>query len=311
MVASVRPARPAGHGSAWQQLTEHREQISRVGRAGPDRGEDRRSCWAGGAWMCRTARCTGSVWQCCGFGPQGRDGAGGRRRAGGRVPARLRQRGPAARPGDRPATSGARVDFHRRVLAAHVRVAELLADARGGDRRLRGGMGRSSAACSRSLSRTTCRAVVADADPVNPRLHQRLAGLRPALRVRHRRRAGPHARRTSPGWNGRSSTFGRNFLAGETFVDLPTRRPGSRRDWCAAGGRATRPRHHPGPPGRGVRRARRRACCCPCRRPTTCRCSSPARFTATSTSRSARRSTRSRRAYIGQSGRCPRRLGVW
>lgn len=28
VVASVRPARPAGHGSAWQQLTEHQEQIT-------------------------------------------------------------------------------------------------------------------------------------------------------------------------------------------------------------------------------------------------------------------------------------------
>ena len=41
-------------------------------------------------------------------------------------------------------------------------------------------------------------AIVADADAVNPRFYRRVAGLRPALRLRHRRRPGPVAERQAP-----------------------------------------------------------------------------------------------------------------
>ena len=136
----------------------------------------------------------------------------------------------------------------------------LLADAGGGDRRLRGGVG-------------VLRRRVQGPDPGQPEAGRRrrgrgqpavdrgLAGLRPALRVRHRHRPGCGTPRTSRGWNGRCSTCARNFWAGETFVDLADAqaRAGA---WCTRTGRERIHGTHPGPPARGVHRARAPPCCC-------------------------------------------------
>jgi hypothetical protein len=60
VVAAVRPARPAGHGSAWRELADRREQIAvwvgqglTVVKIGVLLGRQ--------GWWCRIGRCTGSV----------------------------------------------------------------------------------------------------------------------------------------------------------------------------------------------------------------------------------------------------------
>ena len=94
-------------------------------------------------------------------------------------------------------------------------------------------------------------AIVADADAVNPRFTVGLAGLRPALRLRHRRRQGPVAERQATGRTGRA-VRARELLRRRGFR-RPGRRAGPRRAWCralpgcgsTARSRPARPRYSP------------------------------------------------------------------
>jgi hypothetical protein len=127
IVGLVRPVRPDGHGQAWETLLGHQEQIAewvkadltvvkihdfltRMGVVVPYRTLVR---------FCE---------QHCGF-------AGRQPRQTG-----LRRAGPTARPAHGAAAQDVGVGVHGRVLAAPVRVVDALADAGGGDRRLRGGV---------------------------------------------------------------------------------------------------------------------------------------------------------------------------
>ena len=137
---AVRPARPGGHGRAWEQLEACQERDRGAGEGRAVGGQDRGAAGAagrGGAVPDAAPVLRGAVRVREDRG----DGPGRRRRARGGVPDRLRLPGHAGRPGDRAAAEGARADLHRVLLAAHVRVADLLPDPGRVHRRVRGGVG--------------------------------------------------------------------------------------------------------------------------------------------------------------------------
>ena len=111
---------------------------------------------------------------------------------GQRMPDRLRLPRLSDRSGDRSEPQGARADPHRRVLAAHVRVADVLADPGGGGHR--GGRGQSAAVAG-------------------------LVGLRPAHRIRHRPGPDPVPNRSAPDRKGSSILHG-NYWTGTDFANL-------------------------------------------------------------------------------------------
>ena len=168
----------------------------------------------------------------CGFGRRQPDGAGRRRRAGGGVPGRLRPARADPRSGRGAAAGAARVDLHRGVLAAHVRVVVVHA------RRWPTVIAGCEAAWGffggvfKVLIPDNLNPVVADADPVNPTFTVGLAGLRPGPRVRHRPGPGPFARRTSRGWSGSCSTCAATSSPARRSLDLAD---AQRRveAWCA------------------------------------------------------------------------------
>ena len=105
-------------------------------------------------------------------------------------------------------------------------------------------------------------AIVADADAVNPRFTagwldyaQHCGFATDPARVRSPKDK-PRVERAVQYVRG-------NFFAGEHFTGLADAQ--ARGGGVVPGrGRDAHPRHHPGPPGRGVRRARGRRCCCRC-----------------------------------------------
>jgi hypothetical protein len=163
----VRPARPGGHGLGWERLEARHGEIEAHVKAGLSVVKigvllERQGVVV--AYRTLHRFCV----ERCGFGKTAstvRVADGAPRR----VPARLRLSGPAGRPGDRAAAQGPRADLHGVLLAAHVRVAELHPDPGRVHRRVRGGRGCSSAACSRSWFPDNASAIAADADAVNPR----------------------------------------------------------------------------------------------------------------------------------------------
>ena len=181
------------------------------------------------------------------------------------------QMGLLRRPGDRATAQGARADLHRRGVAAHVRVVDLLPDPGRGDRRLRGGVG-------------VLRRGVQGAGPGQPEAggHRRrrgqpaavggLVGLRPARRVRHRPGAGPLASGQAAGRAG--GAVRPRQLLGRGDVHRPGRRPepGSRRGAASGPGCGST-----APPSRGRPRcspSSKPPACCRFREPyDVCRCS--------------------------------------
>ena len=150
------------------------------------------------------------------------------------MPDRLRLPGPAGRPGDRAAAEGARADLHRVLLAAHVRVADVLPDAGRADRRVRGGVG----VLRRRVQGPDPRQRLGDRrrrGRGEPAVHRGLAGLRPALRVRHRRGPGPVPERQASGRAGRA------VRARQLLRRRGLRQPGRRAGPRPRPGAATRP----------------------------------------------------------------------
>jgi len=92
--------------------------------------------------------------------------------------------------------------------------------------------------------------------PGQPAVHGGLAGLRPALRVRHGPGPGPARERQAQG-RAQCPICTREPVR-RGGVRRPGRRAGARGEVVRAGGRAAGARHHPGPAGRGVRRGRGR-----------------------------------------------------
>jgi len=135
VIAAVRPDRLNGHGAAWESLEQQHDQIvkwvgggltvvkiadllAREGVVVPAR-RLHRYCCERTDYRGRSRGGTVPV-------ADGEPGVG--------VSDRLRLDGHDLRLGDRAAAGGARVDFHRGVLAAHVRVVDVFPDV-GGDRR--------------------------------------------------------------------------------------------------------------------------------------------------------------------------------
>ena len=108
-------------------------------------------------------------------------------------------------------------------------------------------------------------AIVADADAVNPRFTagwldyaQHCGFATDAARVRSPKDK-PRVERAVQYVRG-------NFFAGEAFTGLADAQARAEA-WCREHRRDADPRHHPGPPGGGVRRARGRPRCCRARLP--------------------------------------------
>ena len=108
-------------------------------------------------------------------------------------------------------------------------------------------------------------AIVADADAVNPRFTagwldyaQHCGFVTDAARVRSPKDK-PRVERAVQYVRG-------NFFAGEPFTGLADAQDRAQA-WCRGHRRDADPRHHPGPPRRGVRRARGGARCCRCHLP--------------------------------------------
>ncbi len=145
---------PNGHGAAWEALEARQEQIR--GWVAGD-GKDakplsmvkvhellaRQGCVVPYRTLHRFAT------ERCGFRAEGHHGAGRRRGAGGGVADRLRPPGLPHRPDGRAAAEGPCADLHRGVLAAPVRVVDVLPDPGGGASPGARRRGRSSGACSR------------------------------------------------------------------------------------------------------------------------------------------------------------------
>ncbi|WP_220454421.1 hypothetical protein [Nocardioides immobilis] len=122
VVEAVRPARPNGHGASWTLLLAHEEQIC-AWVTGSGEGQEpltivkieellaRRGVRVPYRTLHRFAT------ERCGFRTKSTTVRGGRRRAGGGVPGRLRPARAADRPRVGKAQAGAWADLHRRGVA--------------------------------------------------------------------------------------------------------------------------------------------------------------------------------------------------
>ena len=165
---AVRPVRPGGHGRAWDQLEACQEQIAGQVKAGLSVVKIGVLLERQGVVVPYRTLHRFCV-ERCGFGKTAATVRVADGEPGAECQIDFGYLGLLADPVTRAAAEGARADLHRVLFAAHVRVAELHPDpgrvrSPGARRR-----GRSSAGCSRSWSPTTPRAIVADADAVNPR----------------------------------------------------------------------------------------------------------------------------------------------
>ena len=196
-----------------------------------------------------------------------------------------------------PATGRRRVCWALIFTACYspalLRVVDASPDDRGGDRRVRGGLGVLRRGVQGRDPRQHGAPSSTKADPLEPRFNQAFVEYAQArgfvvdpARVRTPQDK-PRVERTVPFVRG-------SFFAGESFIDLADAQRRAE-EWCRRPGRAARPRHHP---------AAGRPSCSPSRRaPAAARPGRPLRpadlrhaprCTATITSRSPRRCTRSR-----------------
>ena len=137
---AVRPVRPRGHGAAWEQLAGFEKQITAwVAGEGEQRPLTitkihtllaRQGCVVPYRTVHRFAS------ERCGFGRKDTTVLFGHGDPGVAMPDRFRLSGDAHRRRRWPAPQGVCVDLYRRIQPAHVRVADLLADLGGGDRRV-------------------------------------------------------------------------------------------------------------------------------------------------------------------------------
>ena len=293
VVTAVRPVRPEGHGTAWQLLQGQREQITawveqgltvvKIGDLLARRGV---------VVPYRTLHrfCV----ECCGFGRTAATVRVADGEPGVECQIDFARMGLVHDSASRAAAGHPRADLHRGVLAAHVRVADVLADAGGGDRRVRGGVG----VLRRLLQGPGPGQHVSDRGRRRrgqPAASRPAGWTTPSTAGSPPTRRGCEARRTSHASSGPSSMYGRTSSPARSSSTWPTRRPGPVR-WCTERGRAAGARHDPGPPGAGVRRAGGGRAAGACRRAYDVPIVRRARCTATTTSRSARRCTRSRRS---------------
>ena len=148
VVGAVRPARPSGHGAAWDVLQQRKSDIAGWVKGGLTIVKIEVLLTRSGTTVpyrtLQPLRHRGVR-----LPATGHHGAGAGRRPRSGMPDRLRPDGVHHRPGHGPAAEGPRVDLHRRVLPPHVRPPHLLTNPGGGDRRLRSSMGVLPAGCSR------------------------------------------------------------------------------------------------------------------------------------------------------------------
>ena len=137
VIAAVRPARPNGHGAAWDDADRPQGARSPGGwqrRRSVDREDRGAADPVGQTVPYRTLHRFAA--EECGFRARGTTVPGPRRRAGCGMPDRFRPDGFHHRPGHRAAAEGARADLHRGAVPAHVRAPVVLADPDRGDRRV-------------------------------------------------------------------------------------------------------------------------------------------------------------------------------
>ena len=299
VVEAVRPARPNGHGAAWEAL---------LGARGADPGVGRRRTRRGQARAVVDREDRGAA------GPAGRAGAvsdaapvrggavrvphrarhhgpGRRRRARGGVPARLRPAGAAERPGDR-ARRRVHALIFTAVLCRHMFVwltySQTLTAVIAGCEAAWGFFG----GVFKVLIPDNLKPVVTDADAVNPTPRAGLAGLRPARRVRHRPGQGPLAAGQAAGRAGRAVRP--RQLLGRGDLRRPGRRPGPGRGLVRASGPGCGSTAPPQRRPAEVFAELEAACLLPVPAPyDVADLHAGSRCTATSTSRSPRRCTRS------------------
>ena len=264
--ADRRVHRVGGGGGAPAPPRRARRGVAAAGRQPrPDRGvaEDRRadggegrtSCWPGAGSWCRSGRCTATRWRCAMSAV-----AGGARRCGSTTASRATSCRSTSvgwvwcstrRRGRQPGVHA--LIFTPVVSRCTLRVADVPPDDRGGDRRVRGGVG-------------VLRRRVRDGDPRQPVGDRRRgrcarAAVEPGVR---RVRAGPRVRdRPGPGALAAGQAAG--GAAGAVRAQLVLRRRDLRRSRRRAtpgrglvprAGRAADPRHDPAAPRRGVRASR-------------------------------------------------------
>lgn len=139
VIAGVRASRPTGKSLPWETIAAEHQQIQQWLTDGLTIDQDPHAVGASGR-----GGVVSDVAPLCHNGIRFREatdhGAGGRLRTGRGGAGRLRATGDAHRHQRWPAPGGARVDLHRGLLAAHVRLAHLPPDAPGCDRRVRSGV---------------------------------------------------------------------------------------------------------------------------------------------------------------------------
>ena len=298
VVAAVRPARQSGHGQSWDrlvaqeiqirdwikddlQLTNIHGKLARLGVHVPYRTLHRFAA------------------ERCGFGRRQRTV----RVADGDPGVGVSSTSPGwgwSGPRDRATPSGARVDLHRGLLAAHVRVADIPAESGCGDRRMRGGVG----VLRRDLQGAGARQPISGdrrRRPGESALHRGLAGLCAGARV-----STDPARVRSPKDKARVERVVQyvrgNFFAGEAFTDLADAQHRAEH-WCTATagvrlhGRRISVRPSSSQP--------RSSCCCRHRRfAMTCRSSRRRRWPGIYTSRSPAACIRCRPSWSGSAWTC-------